>query len=76
MLLCFESVFAAVSGVIFGLDTVTWRMVTGASLIFTGVLLIELLPGGGGENQAPAEALVPIASGDRARPAGPGPDEG
>jgi drug/metabolite transporter (DMT)-like permease len=76
VLLCFESVFAAVSGVIFGLDTVTWRMVTGASLIFTGVLLIELLPGGGGENQAPAEALVPIASGDRARPAGPGPDEG
>jgi drug/metabolite transporter (DMT)-like permease len=76
VLLCFESVFAAVSGVIFGLDTVTWRMVTGASLIFTGMLLIELLPGGGGENQAPAEALVPIASGDRARPAGPGPDEG
>ena len=61
MLLCFESVFAAVSGVIVGLDTVTWRMLTGASLIFGGMLLIELLPGAGGaENEAPAEALVPI----------------
>jgi len=76
VLLCFESVFAAVSGVIFGLDTVTWRMVTGASLIFTGMLLIELLPGAGGENEAPAEALVPIESGDRERAAGPGSDQG
>ena len=45
VLLCFESVFAAVSGVIFGMDTVTWRLLTGASLIFTGMLIIELLPG-------------------------------
>jgi drug/metabolite transporter (DMT)-like permease len=61
VLLCFESVFAAVAGVIAGLDTVTWRMLTGASLIFAGMLLIELLPGAGGaENEAPAEALVPI----------------
>ena len=61
VLLCFESVFAAVAGVIVGLDTVTWRMLTGASLIFGGMLLIELLPGAGGaENEAPAEALVPI----------------
>jgi drug/metabolite transporter (DMT)-like permease len=76
VLLCFESVFAALSGVIFGMDTVTWRMVTGASLIFTGMLLIELLPGAGGENEAPAEALVPIESGDRERAAGPGSDQG
>jgi drug/metabolite transporter (DMT)-like permease len=66
VLLCFESVFAAVSGVIFGMDTVTWRMLTGASLIFTGTMIIELLPGGqaapGGppENEAPAGALIPV----------------
>ncbi len=60
VLLCFESVFAAVSGVIFGMDTVTWRMITGASLIFTGMLIIELLPGGERRNEAPAEALVPV----------------
>lgn len=60
VLLCFESVFAAVSGVIFGMDSVTWRMIVGASLIFTGMLIIELLPGGGRRNEAPAEALLPI----------------
>jgi drug/metabolite transporter (DMT)-like permease len=60
VLLCFESVFAAVSGVIFGMDSVTWRMMVGASLIFTGMLIIELLPAGGRRNKAPAEALLPI----------------
>ena len=60
VLLCFESVFAAVSGVIFGMDSVTWRMMVGASLIFTGMLIIELLPAGGSRNEAPAEALLPI----------------
>jgi hypothetical protein len=36
-------------------------MLIGASLIFGGMLLIELLPGAGGVvNEAPAEALVPI----------------
>jgi drug/metabolite transporter (DMT)-like permease len=60
VLLCFESVFAAVSGVIFGMDSVTWRMIVGASLIFTGMLIIELLPAGGRRNEAPAEALLPI----------------
>ena len=60
VLLCFESVFAAVSGVIFGMDSVTWRMIVGASLIFSGMLIIELLPAGGGRNEAPAEALLPI----------------
>jgi len=60
VLLCFESVFAAVSGVIFGMDSVTWRMIVGASLIFTGMLIIELLPAGSGRNEAPAEALLPI----------------
>ena len=60
VLLCFESVFAAVSGVIFGMDSVTWRMIVGASLIFSGMLIIELLPAGGRRNEAPAEALLPI----------------
>ena len=45
VLLCLESVFSAVFGVIFGMDTVTWRLVTGASLIFSGILIIEVLPG-------------------------------
>jgi drug/metabolite transporter (DMT)-like permease len=60
VLLCFESVFAAVSGVVFGMDSVTWRMIVGASLIFSGMLIIELLPAGGRRNEAPAEALLPI----------------
>ncbi len=60
VLLCFESVFAAVAGVVFGMDSVTWRMIVGASLIFTGMLIIELLPAGGRRNEAPAEALPPI----------------
>jgi drug/metabolite transporter (DMT)-like permease len=64
VLLCFESVFAAVSGVIFGMDVVTLRLITGASLIFSGTLIIELLPGAGpARNEAPAEALVPIEAG-------------
>ena len=64
VLLCFESVFAALAGVIFGMDSVTWRLLTGASLIFSGVLIIELLPqGGGGEAEAPAGALLPVEMG-------------
>ncbi len=73
VLLCFESVFAAVSGVIFGMDSVTWRMLTGASLIFTGTLIIELLPSGKKPDEttgqvAPGEALLPVG----ARPPGTG----
>jgi len=60
VLLCFESVFAAISGVIFGMDVVTLRLIAGASLIFSGTLIIELLPGGPSQNEAPAEALVAI----------------
>jgi drug/metabolite transporter (DMT)-like permease len=44
VLLCLESVFSAVFGVIFGMDTVTWRLLTGAGLIFSGILIIETLP--------------------------------
>jgi drug/metabolite transporter (DMT)-like permease len=66
VLLCFESVFAAVAGVMVGMDTLTWRLLTGASLIFGGTLIIELLPGGGGRgNEAPAGALLPIERAER-----------
>ena len=47
VLLCLESVFSAVFGIIFGMDTLTWRLVTGAALIFGGILIIETLPGRG-----------------------------
>jgi drug/metabolite transporter (DMT)-like permease len=44
VLLCLESVFSAVFGVVFGMDTLTWRLLAGAGLIFGGVLIIETLP--------------------------------
>ena len=44
VLLCLESVFSAIFGVIFGMDSVTWRLLTGAGLIFSGILIIETLP--------------------------------
>ena len=62
VLLCFESVFAAVSGVIFGMDTVTVRMITGASLIFGGTLIIELLPGGAAAGGAAATGETPAGA--------------
>jgi drug/metabolite transporter (DMT)-like permease len=63
VLLCFESVFAAFFGIIFGMDSVTVRLIVGASLILSGTLIIELLPGGGTpENEAPAQALLPVES--------------
>ena len=44
ILLGFESVFAAISGIIAGMDTVTWRLLVGGSLMLTGVFIVELLP--------------------------------
>ncbi len=44
VLLCLESVFSALFGIIFGMDTITWRLVTGAALIFSGILIIEAWP--------------------------------
>lgn len=44
VLLCLESVFSATFGVVFGMDTVTWRLLTGAGLIFSGILILETLP--------------------------------
>jgi drug/metabolite transporter (DMT)-like permease len=44
VLLCLESVFSATFGVIFGMDSVTWRLLAGAGLILSGILVIEALP--------------------------------
>lgn len=44
VLLCLESVFSATFGVLFGMDSITWRLVTGAGLILSGILIIEALP--------------------------------
>ena len=44
ILLGFEAVFAALAGIIAGMDAVTWRLVAGGSLMLAGVLIVELLP--------------------------------
>jgi drug/metabolite transporter (DMT)-like permease len=44
ILLGFESVFAAIAGIIAGMDSVTWRLLVGGSLMLTGVFVVELLP--------------------------------
>ena len=46
ILLGFESVFAAVAGIVAGMDTVTWRLMVGGSLMLTGVFIVELVPNG------------------------------
>jgi len=38
-------VFAALAGIVAGMDSVTWRLLVGGSLMLTGVLIVELLPG-------------------------------
>ena len=45
ILLGFEAVFAALAGIIAGMDSVTWRLVVGGSLMLAGVLIVEVLPG-------------------------------
>lgn len=72
VLLCLESVFSAVFGVIFGMDTVTWRLLTGAGLIFSGILIIETLPGRreAGEVAAPTGARSPSGRGADSPPPG------
>jgi drug/metabolite transporter (DMT)-like permease len=44
ILLGFESVFAAVAGVVVGMESVTWRLLVGGGLMLTGVFIVELLP--------------------------------
>jgi drug/metabolite transporter (DMT)-like permease len=60
--LCLESVSGAVFGVMFGMDDLTWRLVGGAGLIFTGIIIIETLPSRAGKAEpiAPAKALLPV----------------
>ena len=48
ILLGFESVFAALAGILTGMDSVTWRLLVGGSLMLTGVFVVELLPSGKG----------------------------
>ncbi len=66
--LCLESVSGAVFGVMFGMDDLTWRLVGGAGLIFTGIIIIETLPSRAGrpEPVAPAAALVPVGGEEEA----------
>jgi drug/metabolite transporter (DMT)-like permease len=54
ILLGFESVFAALAGIIFGMDSLTWRLLLGGSLMLTGVLIVELMPSP--QRVAPEEA--------------------
>lgn len=69
VLLCLESVFSAVFGIIFGMDTVTWRLVTGATLIFSGILIIEVLPVRGGDGATATSTGAPSRlAGPRPRP--------
>jgi drug/metabolite transporter (DMT)-like permease len=44
ILLGFESVFAAAAGIAVGMDSVTWRLLIGGSLMLAGVFIVELLP--------------------------------
>ncbi len=65
VLLCLESVSSAVFGIIFGMDTITWRLVTGAALIFSGILIIETLPSRRGPEGRPVDEgrpVIPTAS--------------
>ena len=45
VILGMEGLFAAVFGLLFGLDLLGWRFVAGAALILAGVIIIETLPG-------------------------------
>ena len=56
VILGLEGLFAAVFGLLFGLDVLSWRFCLGAALILTGVLVIETLPGRRGETN-PAVVL-------------------
>ena len=56
VILGLEGLFAGITGLIFGLDALTWRFGLGAALILAGVLVIELVPRRSGEPN-PAAAL-------------------
>ncbi|CAM5361436.1 DMT family transporter [Rhodanobacter lindaniclasticus] len=53
-----EPVFAAAFAVLLGVDALTWRMLAGGGLVLAAMYLVELLPRGAGESDAPpAEAV-------------------
>ncbi len=56
VILGLEGLFAAVFGLLFGLDVLSWRFVAGAALILAGVIVIETLPGHRGAPN-PADVL-------------------
>jgi len=56
VILGLEGLFAGIFGVVFGLDALTLRFTLGATLILAGVIVIEAVPGRGGEPN-PADAL-------------------
>ena len=47
----------------FGMDELTWRLVGGAGLIFTGIIIVETLPSrtGRAEPVATGDAMLPVA---------------
>jgi drug/metabolite transporter (DMT)-like permease len=70
ILLGFESVFAAIAGIVAGMDSVTWRLLVGGGMMLTGVFIVELLPGrSGAPDPAPTAAPdpAPPAASDRTR---------
>ena len=56
VILGLEGLFAAVFGLLFGMDVLSWRFVAGAALILAGVIVIETLPGRRGAPN-PADVL-------------------
>ena len=62
ILLGFEAVFAVIAGIAFGMDSVTWRLLVGGSMMLTGVFIVELLPSSKGVvEEIEAEAgLAPL----------------
>jgi drug/metabolite transporter (DMT)-like permease len=49
VILGLEGLFAAVFGLLFSMDALSWRFAIGAALILAGVIVIETLPGRRGE---------------------------
>jgi drug/metabolite transporter (DMT)-like permease len=64
IILGLESVFAALFGIVFGMDHLSWRLLGGAVLILAGIVVVELWPGRGGA--AAGRAAAPVAALPRA----------
>jgi len=56
VILGLEGLFAALFGLVFGMDVLSWRLALGAALILAGVIVIETLPGRRGAPN-PADVL-------------------